>query len=207
MLFRSIEMMTQAEFNATLRVAYEEVNNSRINYGSLEPLINSLRRQFLSFRPMSQTDTVPPHQYLRLVFNGYRTDAQTRTTTSSENLQRSIKTGEKKGPDGKPQDIMENITGKITYYHKTKNAASGATITITDAKTGGILQNQTVGGNATWQFDWATFTGDARVLNSNQQTLIKRVEAYPIDQDLFQQAMKNLESSLGNQLQSFYRQY
>jgi hypothetical protein len=203
----SIEMMNQAEFNATLRVAYEEINNTSINYGSLEPLINSLRRQFLSFRPVSQPDTVPPHQYLRLVFNGYRSDYRPTITSSVENLQRDIKTGEKKGPDGKTQDIMTTVTAKVTYYRKTKNATSSATMTITDAKSSAMLQNTTVEGNSSWLHEWATYSGDSRALTSNYQTLIKRSEANPNDQDLFNQAIKNLESNLSSHLQSFYRQY
>src|SRR6185369_6194220 len=55
----SIEMMTQAEFNATIRVAFEEINSSRFNYGTFQPTISSLNRLFLSFRPIAQKDTVP----------------------------------------------------------------------------------------------------------------------------------------------------
>ncbi|MBI3482563.1 MAG: hypothetical protein HY015_06245, partial [Bacteroidetes bacterium] len=68
----SIEMMTQAEFKATLRVAFEEINSSRFNYGSFQPTISSLNRLFLSIKPMSQKDTVPPQQYLRVVFTGFQ---------------------------------------------------------------------------------------------------------------------------------------
>ncbi len=202
----SIEMMTQAEFNATLRVAYEEINTTRYNI-SMQPLINSLQRQFLSFRPVAQADTVPPHQYLRLVFNGYNIDRQPYTTSSVENVQRDVKTGEKKGPDGKPQDIMTTVTAKVTSFRRTKRASSSANINITDAKTSGVLQNATVEGNASWQAEWATFTGDSRALSSTQLNLTKRGEAYPNDQDLFNQAMRNLESNVSSHLQSFYRQY
>ncbi len=203
----SIEMMTQAEFNATLRVAYEEINASTINYGSLQPVINSLKRQFLSFRPVSQRDTVPPHQLLRIVFNGYREEGSARTTTSTENLSREVKTGEKKGADGKMQDVMTAVTAKITYYKKVKGARSSAMLSITDASTQAILESQTIDGRSAWQADWATYTGDSRALNSTQQGLCKLKESFPNDRDLFNQSLRNLESNLGQKLKGFYSQY
>jgi hypothetical protein len=202
-----IEMMTQAEFNATLRVAYQEINASRINYGSLQPIINSMQRQFLSFKPIEQRDTVPPQQYLRIVFNSYRQDNQTMNSSRNENLQKDVKVGEKKGADGKPQDVMETVKGTITYYTKTKRASSNATITITDANTNAILQNNTVEGNSQWQYTWATFKGDTRALTSDQLNMTKRKEEYPDDQALFTQAMKNLEQNVSQRLRSFYDRY
>lgn len=203
----SIEMMTQAEFNATLRVAYEEINASTVNY-SLQPVINSLKRQFLSFRPMNQKDTVPPHQTLRLVYNGFRDDGPARITTSNETLSKEVKTGEqKKGADGKMVDVMVNVSAKVIYFKKTKTARSSTMLTITDASTQAVLENETIEGRATWQYEWATYTGDARALSSTVQNLIKLREATPNDRDLFNQAQRNLENNLEQRLKRFYSQY
>lgn len=202
----TIEMMTQAEFNATLRVAYEEINASTINY-SLQPVINSLKRQFLSFRPISQSDTVPPHQFLRIVFNGYREDGSARITTRSEVVTRDVKTGEKKGPDGKMVDVMTKVEAKVTYYQKVKTARSAAMLTITDASTQAVLETENIEGRSSWQYDWATFSGDSRALSSNHQNLVKLREIAPNDRELYNQAMRNLESNLGNKLKSFYNPY
>lgn len=203
----SIEMMHQAETNATLRVAYEEINSSSMNYGSLQPIINSMNRQFLSFQPFNPRDTVRFHQLLRINFTGYREDGPARITTSSENLSRKVKTGEKKGPDGKPQDILSEVTAKITYYKKAKNARSTAMLVITDAFNDATLQNEAIDGRAIWQHEWATYTGDLRALSSNQQNLCKAKEAFPNDRDLFNQSMRNLESDLGRNLRNFYNRY
>lgn len=203
----SIEMMNQAEYNATLRIAYEEVNESTINYGSIQPVINSLQRQFLSFKPASQKDTVPPHQFLRIAFRGYRIDAQAQISTNAEQLSKDIKVGEKKGPDGKTQDVMQNVTAKITYFHKVKRATSLANVVITDVKTNAILQEENVNGDVIWQYDWATFSGDVRALNSSQVSLTKKAEVNPNSQDMFNQSMRNLENNLGRQLQGFYSRY
>ena len=202
-----VELMTQAEFNATLRVAYQEINASRINYGSLQPIINSLQRQFLSFRPIEQQDTVPPQQYLKIVFNDYRQDARPQFSSRNENLEREVKVGEKKGADGKVQDVMEKVAGTITYYTKTKRAYSNATLSVTDAKTNAMLLNNSVEGNSQWQYTWATFKGDNRAMNTEQVNLTKRTEASPDDQSLYNQAISNLKTNLSQQLANFYRRY
>lgn len=203
----TIEMMTQAETNATLRVAYEEINSSSINYGSLQPVVNSLNRQFLSFHPYNFKDTVRFHQLLRINYTGFREDGPARTTSSTESLSREVKTGEKKGPDGKPVDIMTTVTAKMIYYKKAKSVRSSVTLTITDTANDGILQSEVIDGRAIWQHDWATYTGDLRALSSNQQNLCKVKEAFPNDRDLFNQSMRNLESDLGKNLRNFYSRY
>lgn len=203
----SVELMNQAEANATLRVAYEEINASRVNYGSLQPIVNILQRQFLSFKPASQRDTVPSHQTLRMVFNEYQIDSRSQLSSRNENLQRDVKVGEKKGADGKTQDVMETVKGTITYYTKSKAARSNATLTITDANTNAILKNNSAVGNSQWEYTWATLKGDNRAMNSDQVALTKRSEASPDDQNLFNQAMANLRNDVTQQLRGFYRQY
>jgi len=202
----SIEMMTQAEFNATLRVAYEEINASNYN-ASLQPAINAVKRQFLSFRPINQKDTVPPDQTLRLIFNGYQEEGAARTTTTSETLNKEIKTGEKKGADGKTVDIMTPVSAKITYYRKSKSAMGMAKFIITDAGSQAVLQDETVEGRSIWQYEWASYSGDLRALNASQQSLVKLKETSPNDRDLFNQAMRNLENNLEQRLRGFYSQY
>ena len=202
-----VELMNQAEFNATLRVAYQEINASRVNYGSIQPIILSLQRQFLSFKPLEQQDTVAPHQILKIVFNEYRIDNKPQISTRSEELKRDVKVGEKKGADGKTQDVMESVSGTITYFTKSKRAFCGSTFTITDTKSSGILQNNMVDGNSQWQNTWATYKGDVRAMTNEQLTLTKRGETSPDDQALFNQAISNLKDNLSQQLKSFYSRY
>lgn len=202
----SIEMMTQAEFVATLRVAFEEINNSSLDYGSFQPLVSSLQRLFLSFKPIAQKDTVPPQQYLRISFNGYQ-PGQPYTSTSSENVSREIKVGEKKTADGKTQDVMQTITAKVTYYRKSVSSVGRANVSITDAKSNSTLQNFNVDGRGNWDYTWANYSGDSRALGINASSLVKKSEAWPNDQDLYNEAMNNLKSNLSQQLKSYYSQF
>jgi hypothetical protein len=202
----SIEMMNQAEFNATIRVAYEEINSSRFNYGTFQPTISSLQRLFLSFKPIAQKDTVPPHQYLRVIFNNYQ-ENRPNITTRVEDLSKQIVVGQTKGSDGKMVDQTQTVTAQVVYYHKSIIADSRASVTITDAKTNSTLQNLNVDGNYNWQYDWAICRGDSRALSSNAASLCGRKETYPAEQDLFNQSVRNLQSNVGQQLKSFYSQY
>jgi hypothetical protein len=198
--------MTQAEFNATLRVAYEEINASMLNY-SLQPTINSVKRQFLNLRPASQQDTVPPHQLLRVVFKGYSEDGSARITSSTENLSREIKVGEKKDAAGKVTDVMKTVTAKVLIFKKTKSGRSSTMLTITDAANQAVLKNENIEGRSNWTYEWATYTGDIQALNQTHQNLVKMKEVSPNDRDLYQQAMRNLESNLERTLREFYSQY
>lgn len=206
----SIEMMTQAEFNATLRVAFEEINNSNVNYGTFQPVVSSLGRLFLSFKPIAQKDTVPPQQYLRIIFNGYQQDFRPTVSSRSEEQTKQIKVGETKGPDGKPKDVMETVKAKVTFYTKRLSANSTANVTITDAANNSTLQQLQVNGGSDWNYDWATFSGDGRALGGSAPSLVQRKEVSPTEQDvknLYSQSMSNLRSNLGQQLKSFYAQY
>jgi hypothetical protein len=202
----SIEMMTQAEFKATIRVAFEEINSSRFNYGTFQPTIGSLNRLFLSIKPIAEKDSIPPNQYLRVIFTGFQQNRPS-ITTRNENIAKQIKTGEKKGPDGKMQDILQTVSTNVVYFHKTVTCDAYATVTITDASNNSILQSLNISGPVNWTSDWATHQGDQRALGGTVLSMIQRRETFPNDQDLFNQAIHNLQSNLGQQLKSFYNQY
>ncbi|MBS1508166.1 MAG: hypothetical protein JSS79_16115 [Bacteroidetes bacterium] len=202
----SIEMMTQAEFKATIRVAFEEINASRFNYGTFQPVINSLQRLFLSFKPITQKDTVPPQQILRIVFNNYQ-QFRPSISTRTENVSRQIVIGQTKGADGKTQDQFQTVTASVTFFHKSVGATSYANISVTDYSSNSSLQNQNIEGTMNWECDWATFTGDSRALTGNAANLVQRREAFPNEQDLYNQSIRNLQSNIGQQLKSFYSQY
>ena len=68
----SIEMMNQAEYNATLRVAFEELNITRYNLGTLQPVVAGLKSQFLEFylEQDIKNDTIPIDQNMKIIFAG-----------------------------------------------------------------------------------------------------------------------------------------
>jgi hypothetical protein len=102
---------------------------------------------------------------------------------------------------------MTTVTAQVVYYRKTITVNSNASVTITDAANNTVLQNMNVDGPLSWTSDWASYKGDSRALSGNASNLIQRKETFPNEQDLFNQAMRNLQGNLGQQLKLFYAQY
>ncbi len=203
----SIEMMNQAEYNATLRVAYEELNATRYNLGSLQPAITSLKRQFLVFYPEmeSRKDTLPIDQNLKVILASYGVSKPT-IANRSETLVDSVKSGEKT-VNGVKVPTYQKVTAKIFYYDKTVTARGEVSVTITDHKTGATLKNSMVAGVYNWQWSWASYTGDSRALADRHKKLCDKRESNPSDTDLMNKVKADLDKNLNGELRGFYSQY
>ena len=203
----AIEMTNQAEYNATLRISFDEANASRENF-SLQPAINSTQRLFLKFYSASEALNTkdPIDQNLKLIYKGCSIPNNTSTSSSVEEVEKDVKVGEKTVND-KKEDVFEKVKAKVTTYSRSLRAESSSVIQVTDLKAGTTLINNQIGGSASWQYSWATYSGDVRALNNNQKELIKKREAYPDRDDLVNKARQNLLSNLSGQLRSFYSKY
>jgi hypothetical protein len=187
-------------------VAFEEINSSRFNYGTFQPTINSVNRLFLSIKPIAQKDTVPPQQYLRIIFNNYQ-ENRPYISSRNENLSKQIVSGQKKGADGKMVNTYQTVTANVVYYRKTITVDSYASLTITDATNNTILQSLNLEGPVSWTCDWAIYKGDKRALSSTAASLIQRREIFPNADQLFNQSIQNLQNNVAQQLNAFYSQY
>lgn len=203
----AIEMITQAEFNATLRVVFEELNTTRVNLGSFQPSVMALKRQFLNFYPISDTANIkaPVDHQLRMIFSHYGED-RPNTTSRSENRTDSVKTGEKE-VNGVKKPVFQKVTAKITYYDKICNARADMNVNITDNKTGSTLKNNVVSGGYAWKTSWATYTGDIRALTDAQKKLCEKRETNPSPNDMMNQVRIDLDRNLNRDLKAFYSKY
>jgi len=203
----AIEMMTQAEFNATLRIAFEEMNTTRVNLGSFQPSILSLKRQFLQFYPMSDTHNIkaPIDHTMRVIFSAYRED-RPNITSRSENRTDSVKTGEKE-VNGVKKPVYTKVTAKITFYDKTCYAGADMNVNIVENKSGATLKNNVVNGGYTWKTSWATYSGDARALTDSQKKLCERKETSPSSNEMMNQVRTDLDRNLNRDLKAFYSKY
>lgn len=203
----AIEMINQAEFNATLRVAFEELNTSRINLGSFQPAITNLKRQFLNFYPVADTvgKKAPADQYLRIIFSRYGEDRPT-VTSRSENRTDSVKTGEKE-VNGVKKPTYQKVSAKITYYEKVCRAYAEMNVNITENKSGAALKNNVVTGGYAWKTNWATYSGDARALTDAQRKLCQQKETNPSSSNMMNQVKIDLDKNLKRDLSAFYSKY
>lgn len=202
----SIEMMNQAEYNATLRVAYEELNTTRYNLGSLQPAVTSVKRQFLEFYPEQEAKngTLPIDQNLKIILAGYAEGKPT-ITNRTENLVDSVKSGEKT-VNGVKTPTYQKVTAKITYYDKSVLARGEVTIIITD-KNGATIKNSSISGSYHWQTNWASFTGDVRALADRHKKLCEKKESNPSASELMNKVKAELDKNLSAELKGFYSQY
>ena len=203
----SIEMMNQAEFNATLRVTYEEQNTSNNNVGSMQPVIASLKRQFLEFYPEESTKSsdTPIDQDMKIIVSGY-SESKPTITSGSENVTDSIKSGEKT-VNGIKKTTYEKVSAKITYYNKTIIARGEVRVIITDRKSGATLKSSIIIGTYNWQSNWGQYAGDVRALNSKQRKICERTETNPTHTDLTTNVKKELDKNVGGELSGFYSKY
>ncbi len=203
----SIEMMNQAEYNATLRVAFEELNTTRYNLGTLQPVVTGLKGQFLEFylEQDIRNDTIPIDQNMKIIFAGYA-QGKPVITNYSENLTDSVKSGEKT-VNGVKKTTYEKVSAKITYYDKTVTAKAEVRVIITDRKSGATLKSSAVTGSYNWQANWGHYTGDIRALNTKQRNTCQKSETNPSDSELMKQVKAELDKNLGNELRGFYSQY
>jgi len=201
----SIEMMNQAEFNATIRVAFEEINGTRFNYGTFQPVISSLQRLFLSFKPIAQKDTVPAQQYLRIIFNGYQENRPT-ISNSVQNYSDSVKIGEKTVNNQKVP-VKEKITARVTIYEKIIPYSGAVQLFIKDARSNAELSNSRISNELSWSNRWASCTGDSRCIPAGVKGLCNGRESYPAGGQLITLAKKDLDAKLAGALTNFYRNY
>lgn len=203
----AIELLNQAEYNGTLRVAFSETNASFENF-SLQPAVTRVQRQFLKFysadEALNTKDQI--EQDLKIVYRGCEVPDRPRTSSKTEEIEKEVKTGEK-DVNGKKEPVMEKVKAKLTTYTRTFSANCSAFLEVTEVASGTKLLNNPVFGSSDWSYSWATVTGDSRALSSSQRDLTKRKEANPPRNEIADNARENLASNVTSQLQSFFRRY
>ncbi len=203
----SIEMMTQAEYNATFRIVYTEVNASRENF-TLQQALTPVNRQFLKFYTQAQalSENIPVDHQLQLVYKGVNFPRDPNTESSTEKLEKDIKVGEKE-VNGKKEPVYEKVKAEVRTYTRNYRVTAEGVTQITDVKSSGTLMNQTIEGDANWSWQWVTYTGDQRALSDNQRNLAKRREAWPDRDELAKTARQQLINNISGTVSRFYASY
>jgi len=203
----AIEMIQQAEYNATLRVSFEETNVSRENF-SVQPAVLRVQRQFLKFYTLQEAagHKDPMEQHIKLIYRGCETPARPTQTASSEEVERQVKVGEKE-VNGKKEDVMETVKAKVTIYTLSISSRCTCFTQINDLVRGSMLMNDDINGFGNNTVRWATFEGDVRALSKDQRQLTqvknRSVSADQTEQEARQELLRNINAGLRN----FYQRY
>ncbi len=106
----------------------------------------------------------------------------------------------------KTRYIRGDVEARVIFYTKTAGASIVGSYKIIDVETAKIEKSKSFTDDAKFKHQWATYTGDERALNSKAGRLVKRAEEpAPTDEQLVNQAAKNLSGSLANSLKEYLR--
>lgn len=204
----AIEMIEQAKFNATLKVV---VQPSILNYSdwNFEPIVFGYTdNQFVKFytpRQAEEENLEKIDQFIKVIVNGYQ-EARASVSQRVDTYSDSVKTGEKT-VNGKKVPVLTKVTAKMTTYTKKITGRGSISLVITDAVSRADIRNTDVVSDVSWSDSWASYTGDVRALSSTNRKLCEKREPYMERNYLENQAKRDLDNRLRNELRSFYSKY
>ncbi len=204
----SIEMSTQAKFNATLKVVVEPFTINATSW-NFEPTVFGYRaNEFVRFYTPQEAQNENLQridQYLTVTVNNY-TESLPNITKRTQDVRDSVKTGEKK-VNNVAVPVYSNVTAKITTFEKTVRARCSLNLIITDGSSKADIRNTPIISEQTWSSEWAIYTGDVRALAQNMRRLTERKEPFMSNNHLREQVRQDLERKLSNTVAAFYRNY
>lgn len=204
----SIEMMTQAKFNATLKVV---VQPSVQNYWgwNFDPIVFAATgNQFVQFYTPEQAQNanlLKIDHFLLVSVHGYQENRATFTKTV-QNYSDSVKVGEKTVNNQKV-DVKQKITAQMTVFEKVIPYSGAIQLFIKDGSSNAELSNSRISSQLTWNNRWADCSGDNRCIPSGVKGLCNGRESYPANGQLISLCKKDLDTRLANALANFYRNY
>ncbi|HMQ00636.1 MAG TPA: hypothetical protein PKC24_12705 [Cyclobacteriaceae bacterium] len=204
----SLEMMAQAEFNATLKVVFEENNLSYQSY-TLEPTIMSaVSNQFIKFYPKGFAANEAPDfaDHLLFITIASMQPGVERVRSEVRTVADSVKTGERE-VNGTKVPIKERVEAELTIYTKQMNANGQTRVVIRDARTQATLLSRDVASLFEWSDSWATAKGDQRALNEEQRKLIAKRESRISINDLMRGLQADMDRKVAAELREFYGRF
>jgi hypothetical protein len=175
----SIELSSQAKFDATLKVVVEPITINQTNW-DFEPVLFGYRRnEFVRFyTPVEaqKEELKRIDQYLELVVNGY-SESLPSISKQTQEVKDSIKTGEKK-VNNVTIPIYKDVSAKVTTFTKTVRGIGTMTLSVADGSSKAVIRSIPIRSEQTWTSEWAVYTGDVRALSKNLKELANRREPF-----------------------------
>jgi hypothetical protein len=204
----AIEMMAQAEYNATLRVVFEENNFSYQGYSLQPAILNATNDQFIKFFSTSQAENEAfdfADHFLYVTISSMQPGTE-RIKSEVRTVSDSVTTGEKE-VKGVKIPIKEKVEAEFTTHIKQISATGQARITIQDAKSQATLLTRDVNSVFEWTDSWATVKGDQRALNDAQKKLVAKREPRISTNDLMRGLQNDMDRKVIAELRDFYSRY
>ena len=204
----SIEMSTQAKFNATLKVVVEPFRTNQQNW-NFEPMVFGYRaNEFVRFytpQEAQKENLQRVDQYLTVTVNNY-TESLPSITKKVQDLKDSVKTSEKK-VNNVSIPVYTKVTAKVTTLEKTVRGKCSLNLIVSDGSSRADIRNTPINSEQAWTSQWAIYTGDARALSQNLKQLAERREPFLQNNQLKDMVRQDLEKKLTSSVASFYGSY
>ncbi|MBX7127231.1 MAG: hypothetical protein K1X47_16165 [Cyclobacteriaceae bacterium] len=204
----SIEMMDKAKSDATIRVIVDREAPNRFNWTFNQFVFAYKSNEFVQFYTPEQvrSDTsIHPHQVVSVQFLRYGETPPSVSRTTS-NFGDSLVVGEKTvGTVKKP--VKKWFTAQATVFRKSMTSEGILHLTIADLKSNALLRNTDVRSAMSWSDQWASCSGDNRVIPSSTKNLCGKSEPVPQQGYLVNQTRTDLEGKLSGEIAGFYGRY
>jgi len=211
--------LDEAKYNATLKVIVEQIQVTRkyqLTAGFfLNQIIENLTRnrpnEFVAFySPESavKNGIKNPDQLLRMNFDDFVVGQVYDKESVSEASRDSVEVGTVTLPDGKKVKAYNTVKAKLTINRRELISMGVLDVTIVDLQQNSVVSQRKFPGQFFWFFEWGSFNGDERALNSDQLAMCGRKPVPPPGpQDLFIEFTKPIFNQVTPFLKSFYQQY
>jgi len=211
--------MTEAKFNATLKVIVEQIPVPRAYQLTsdffLQQMIENLMRyrpnEFVEYYSPESADKAGiknPDQLLKLSFDDF-VIGQVYDKEYVKDLRRdSVIVGTVTLADGKKVNAYNTVRAKLTINHRELISKGVLDVSIVDLYRNTIISQRKFPGEFVWSSEWGSYKGDERALNDKQHDICrhKPVQA-PNPQDLFIEFTKPIFNQVTPFLKTFYQQY
>ena len=212
-----LNMMEEARFQSTLRIAVEKPRTSP-NYQLTadffsDNLIADISKRFennlirfYNFDEYSNNSKVSPHQYLVLNFEDFSVGNVFDSKNTTDVKRDSVKVGTAT-IQGKKVDVFNTVTAKFNSYRREIKSRGILSVKIYDNHDK-LIQQRNFGGEYIWTTTWANFNGDERALTQAQkQACNQSPEIPPPPQAMFIEFTKPIYTQAYNYIYNFYNKY
>ncbi len=212
-----LDMIEEAKFQSTLRIAFEKPRTSP-NYQLSadffsDNLIADISKRFennlirfYNFNEYSNNSKISPHQYLVLNFEDFSVGNVYDTKNTIELKSDSVKVGTAT-IQGKKVDVFNTVTAKFNTYRREIKSRGILSVKIFDNQDK-LIQQRNFTGEYVWFTTWANFNGDERALTQAQKQACNQTpQIPPPHQALFIEFTKPIYTQAYNYIYNFYNKY
>ncbi len=212
-----LNMMEEAKFQSTLRIAFEKPRTSP-NYqlsadffsdnliADISKRFENKLIRFYNFDEYSNNSKISPHQYLVLNFEDFSVGNVYDTKNTIEVKSDSVKVGTAT-IQGKKVDVYNTVTAKFNTYRREIKSRGILSVKIFDNQDK-LIQQRNFTGEYVWFTTWANFNGDERALSQAQKQASNQTpQIPPPHQALFIEFTKPIYTQAYNYIYSFYNRY